>query len=340
MEGNPYWDMLASEFEKDGFEFIRDTPNVFNKAWLESNRKQIQVLHLHYCQLFYATRDGRAKFPRVIKFALNLIYARILGYRLVFTVHQMVPTYWLEPKWVDRIGHFIVIRLSERVIVHCLEAKRLLTQTYGRRKAIYVVDHPNYVNAYQNNVSQEQARRILNLSEEGLFIFTFLGSIRPNKGIDNLIRAFRNLKDKRYRLVIAGALNKPASYGQYLQALGGADRRISFHFKYIPNDEIQNYLNAADVVVLPFNKILTSGSAILAMSFGKPVIAPRIGCLPELIGPDAGWLFEQGDVESLMTVMKKAVSTDLKQAGENAYKKVMPFSIESICRQMQNAYWD
>ncbi len=340
MAGNPYWDMLVSGFEKVGIEFIADTPNVLNKKWLDSNRKRIHVIHLHYCQLFYTTQEGRAKFSSVLRLASHLIHARMLGYRVVFTVHQLEPTYWLEPEWVDRFGHYVIIRLSERVIVHCQEAKRLMKRMYGRKKAIYVIGHPNYINKYINVVTKEQARKILNLSEEGLFVFTFLGGIRPNKGIDYLIRAFRNLKDKRYRLVIAGALNKPANYGQYLQALRGADSRISFHLKYVPDDEIQNYLNAADVVVLPFARILTSGSAILAMSFGRPVIAPCMGCLPELIETGAGWLFEPGNVESLTAVMKEAASIDLLQMGENAIKKVTPFSLESICKQMENVYFD
>ena len=42
-------------------------------------------------------------------------------------------------------------------------------------------------------------------------------------------------------------------------------------------------MNASDVVVLPFRDILTSDSAILAMSFGKPVITPAIGCTLDIL---------------------------------------------------------
>ncbi|MEZ4597387.1 MAG: glycosyltransferase [Chloroflexota bacterium] len=48
----------------------------------------------------------------------------------------------------------------------------------------------------------------------------------------------------------------------------------------VPDDRMQVFLRAADVMVLPYRDVLTSGSAILAMTFGLPVVAPRIGCLP------------------------------------------------------------
>ena len=48
--------------------------------------------------------------------------------------------------------------------------------------------------------------------------------------------------------------------------------------RYIPDAELQVWLRAADVVVLPFRDILTSGSAILALSFGRAVVAPALGC--------------------------------------------------------------
>jgi glycosyltransferase involved in cell wall biosynthesis len=80
-----------------------------------------------------------------------------------------------------------------------------------------------------------------------------------------------------------------------------------------------------DVVVLPFTKILTSASTVLAMSFHKPVIIPNMGCLPELIWDGGGWLFESGSVEDLIAAMQKAIQSReaLPEIGEQAFQQVI-----------------
>ena len=56
---------------------------------------------------------------------------------------------------------------------------------------------------------------------------------------------------------------------------------------FVPDGEVQHYLLAADAVVLPFKEILTSGSAMLALSFGRPVVAPH-GWVTLLISSESG----------------------------------------------------
>ena len=92
------------------------------------------------------------------------------------------------------------------------------------------------------------------------------------------------------RLLIAGRPRGGASTTR-LAAAAAADRRIRLPLRFVPDDELQVWLRAADVVVLPFRDILTSGSAILALSFGRPVVAPALGCLPETV-PTAGVLYD------------------------------------------------
>ena len=81
-----------------------------------------------------------------------------------------------------------------------------------------------------------------------------------------------------------------------LRAVAAGDERIRIHAsRYFPADQFQYFLNAVDVVVLPFTAVLTSGSAIQALGFGKPLIVPRLGCLPELVSGGAGLLYDPAD---------------------------------------------
>jgi glycosyltransferase involved in cell wall biosynthesis len=339
MSSNPYWPVLASALENSGVHFDHDTPTTFNWRWLLDNRDRIEVLHLHYCQPFYQSGKGQTRLVKVLRFAIYMLLARSLGFRTVFTLHNLDPTYRLQPDWMDYLGHLIAVNFSERVIVHCKNALRLLAKRYGRRTRIFIVDHPNFIGWYPNTISKEDARKQLNLSIDSK-VYSFFGGVRPNKGIELLIHAFRQLKDESFRLVIAGKKFPPDSYSENLQKMAKRDSRISFHQEHIPDDEIQVFMNATDVVVLPFAWILTSSSAYLAMSFGRPLIVPDMGCLPELVDPDVGWLFEPNNPDSLAKTMQTAVTSDLIQIGQRALNKVSTYSPERFAMQTKRVYWD
>jgi len=339
MSGNPYWTVLADSLQKFGVKFYYNTPNAFTLQWLLQHRKQVGILHLHYCQQFYTVYKGRTHLPSVLRFAFHLLMARVLGFRTVFTLHNLEPTYQLQPVWLDYLGHWFAVNLTDRVIVHCEEARNLLAQHYKRRRQTFIVDHPNCINWYPNTISKENAREALNFSNN-LFMFVFFGGVRPNKGIETLIQAFLSRKEENFRLVIAGKIFPPESYSHSLQELAKEDDRIIFHLRHIPDNEIQIFMNAADVVVLPFTRILTSSSAHLAMSFSRPVILPRMGCLAELVEADAGWLFEPNNADSLAMAMKLASVSNLNQMGQRAFQKISSYTSEHFAEQTIHAYWN
>jgi len=339
LAGNPYWPILAAELEKKGINFDHQSPATFNLRWLVKNRMRIKILNLHFIQQFYKSSTTLRKLVKLCIFTSNMLIARILGYRTIFTLHNLEPTYEVKPAWVDYTGHWIAANLSQRVIVYCKEARRLLKARYGRSKDIYFVDHPNLIDYYPNMISKENARNWLSLPSNA-FVFAFVGGIRPNKGVELLIQAFRNLSNPNYRLIIAGGVFPPESYALSLKDLAVGDDRISFKFQRILDEDFQIYLNAANVVVLPFSKILTSGTANLAMSFGCPVIAPVVGCLPELIEPDLGWVFEQGNVDSLGKVMELAANSAVDQIGKRAFEKILDCSPDRFVLQTMKAYYD
>jgi len=88
--------------------------------------------------------------------------------------------------------------------------------------------------------------------------------------------------------------------------------RFVHHF--IDDAELQFFIRAADAVVLPFRDVLTSGSAILALSFGRPVVAPRIGNLVEIVNEEMGILYAVEDQNGLVNGMRSALSRRFDQA--------------------------
>jgi len=155
LAGNPYWPILALELEKEGYYFDHASPASFGLKWLINNRTQIKIINLHFVQQFYKSSNTIRKLVKLTVFGLNMLVARLLDYRTIFTLHNLEPTYDVKPLWVDYLGHWIAANLSDRVIVYCEEARRLLKMKYGRNRNIYYVDHPNLIDYYPNNVSKE-----------------------------------------------------------------------------------------------------------------------------------------------------------------------------------------
>ena len=333
---NPYWSALRSGLIEAGLSFETDVSQ-FGRRWLAAKRSSVDVLHFHYVQQFYAYEGTKASLRWVLRFASNLLLARAWGYRTVFTLHNLSPTYPLHPAWVDYWGHWVAANLSHSVIVHCDYARRALAERLGRRKHVYLVSHPHLIGVYPNEVTRKEARQHLGFSTKQM-VYVFFGGIRPNKGIERLMDVFSRLPDCDLRLLIAGKPWPPPEYIELLKDRSDQDDRIRITAEHIPDERVQIYLNAADAVVLPFASILTSSSTILALSFGRPVVVPSMGCLPELVTQDIGLLYEPNDPESLACALEACRRLDLEGMGQHALDKVRTFSWQQMAAQTLDAY--
>jgi beta-1,4-mannosyltransferase len=337
MSGNPYWPRLKTALQERGVDFDEAFSSAFSARSLWANRRSLRVLHFHFVQQFYAYEAAYARTRWVLRFARNILLARALGYRTVYTLHDLKPAFPLRPTWADYLGHWVAANLTDSVIVHCNEARKLLSKRFGRRRNVHVIPHAHYNGVYPNTVTREEARARLDLAPDHKVI-AFIGGLRPNKGIETLIEAFRALPDKHLRLLIAGKPWPPREYAQHLMEASALDDRIQVRAALIPDEEMQLFLNACDVVALPFKDILTSGSAILSMSFGRAVVAPAVGCLPELITPDAGFLYDPHAPGSLEKSLRQCVVADLQGMGERARKRVERATWDTMAHQTLAAY--
>jgi glycosyltransferase involved in cell wall biosynthesis len=117
------------------------------------------------------------------------------------------------------------------------------------------------------------------------------------------------------------------------------DPRILVHAAhFFPNEEFQLYLNAADVAVFPFLEIMTSGSVIMALSFGRPVVAPAKGCLPELLDEELGIVYAPGQAGALGLAMEAIRERDLAACGRAAFRRARSLSWGPIARLTLEAY--
>ena len=129
-------------------------------------------------------------------------------------------------------------------------------------KPLFIIPHGHYRGAYPASLSRDQARRALGLRADE-FVAVFLGLIRAYKGVPQLIRCFKAAQLTDARLLVAG---KPLNtiIARELKELAEPDTSIELFLDFIDQNDIQKFLRAADLVILPYEEISNLGSAILA----------------------------------------------------------------------------
>jgi glycosyltransferase involved in cell wall biosynthesis len=182
------------------------------------------------------------------------------------------------------------------------------------QKAVHVVPHPSYSDAYGAGRPRCVVRTELGVAVTST-VFLCFGSLRAYKNVDVVLDAFAALADQDVVLMIAG-LPHDAKIGQRVRAAAAADPRIKARLELIPSADVADLFAAADVAVLPRDDGGTSGALILALDMGVPVITAKLPANEAITrGETAGWLFSPGDSISLQHYLAVA-ATDRKALQE------------------------
>jgi beta-1,4-mannosyltransferase len=239
------------------------------------------ILHLHWpdARLKAPTRSGAIK--QLIAQHLQIHGARRRGIKVVWTAHNLDSHEGVYPA-LEALFWRLFLRQVDAVISLSNYAEEQALERFPHlvRKKRFVIPHGHYREVYPNTICRGEARRKLGLPDDA-FVLAFVGLIRSYKNVPHLLRTFRRMRNPEACLVVAGSVEWPESE-DHLRSIARSDSRIRFAPGFVPEDELQTYFNAADLVVLPFREILNSGSALLALSFNRPVLAPAQGSISEL----------------------------------------------------------
>jgi glycosyltransferase involved in cell wall biosynthesis len=140
------------------------------------------------------------------------------------------------------------------------------------------------------------------LEKRGRLELLFFGFIRPYKGLDVLIEALGRLQDERVYLTVVGEPWGDVSEIQRAAAESGI--KAEFHLEYKSDEEVADYFDRADFVVLPYRKATGSAVASVAHHYHKPLLASRVGGLPDVVVDGVtGILFPANDADALSQVI-------------------------------------
>ena len=236
-----------------------------------------RILHLHFFDELTQRPSERQTATRSLLFLALLALLRLRGVRLIWTAHNLEPHELYHPTW-GFLVYRLVARWADAIIAH--------------------------------------SRAALGLPAAGPVLLN-IGALRPYKNIEGLIDAFAALPEPtRGTLLVAGSA-KSSAYAEQLRRRAAMVPGVQLRAEFIPDSELPAYLAAADVVVLPYRKMLTSAMLLCALSYERPVIAPAFGPVRELLCEgQTGFLFTPGDDDALRAALERALAhPDLAEVG-------------------------
>jgi len=196
----------------------------------------------------------------------------------------------------------------DAVIAHSEHGARRLREQAGVDPArIRVIHHGAF--DYLTRLPEEKPLAPELEGAEGPVIL-FFGLLRPYKGIDTLLEAFREVGDAELWIV-----GNPRMDVEPLRRLADeVGGRVRFLTRFIEDAEIPAIMRRADVVALPYRDVEHSGVLYAALAFGKPLVLSAVGGFPEVAAQGAARLVPPEDPAALAVALAELVGSEAARA--------------------------
>jgi glycosyltransferase involved in cell wall biosynthesis len=339
-EQNPYLVVTKRNLEQLGAKVtvVRD----LDGAELLSLAPRYDVLHIFNIKEYqspFSSPEPMLQLRHFSRRVRSLWMARRLGLKLFWTLYNE-PKGNYSSEWLERFGRKWMFYQADRIICPSRNTRSLLRERYPdlpEEKVIHIPHH-NFGNYFPRQVRKSQARAHLGIAEHGK-VFICFGGVHPYKGLTDVIPLFGRHPLSDHTLIVAGSPSNK-HYAATIEGLCAQYDNVHAFLRYIPSDEVQYYMQAADIFVMPYKDILNSGSTMLALSFSKPVVAPSIGMIPEVLNSSCSVLFEHSGSQALREAMIKALDLNLERSSNEARRISDSYSAERMTRRLVNAYLD
>lgn len=247
-------------------------------SWKSAILGRYDVFHAHWPELTIRGKSPMRRFMRRRYMDVFLLRARLLRTPIVRHLHNVEPH-----ESGDAAERRSLRRFDRATDLYIRLNPTTLPPT---NRPVVTALHGHYRDAYARHPFPEP--------ETGRLLY--FGIIRPYKGVDALATAFSAIDDPALRLRIVGS----PSVGQrpIIEAHCARDARITSMLRYVTDAELVDEVGRAEMVILPYQEMHNSGAILVAMSLGRPVLAPRTpsnSALSDEVG--SGWVLEyDGDL--------------------------------------------
>jgi glycosyltransferase involved in cell wall biosynthesis len=310
---NPYQSLLYGEMQRLGVQVsyigeltASQTLNLLLLP-LEVGARRVagaRLIHLHW--VFAFTLPGARRFPVIRRvthlwFLVWLRTCRMLGMHLVWTAHNVLPH---ASVFADDVSaRQALVEASDLVLAHSKTTLAELAALGAVARRSAVIQHGPIA------PTMSEASLRTPGAGGGPRRFLFFGRVQEYKGVDELLAAFLAMPDDvAAHLTIAGQCDDPRLRSRLCAIARRGGASVLLRLERVPEEEVAQLLVAADVVVLPFRRVTTSGSAMLALCHGRPLIVPDLPGLADL--PDQAVFRYDGEVPQLIAVLIRAARAD------------------------------
>jgi glycosyltransferase involved in cell wall biosynthesis len=213
----------------------------------------------------------------------------MLKRKIILTVHDPFPHTGLDTR---------IVRLRRKVAFRCVphfiilnKAQREKFLSFYHLPSSAVIDSRLSCYTYLNMVEQDMTT----VPEQKYILFA--GKISKYKGVEYLLEAMKKAHDTfpDIKLVVAGGGKYHFDISEY-----AALPYIDIRNRFIPDEELVALMNKTQFMVCPYTDATQSGVIMSSFTFGTPVIATRVGGLPEMLGNGKyGMLVKEKDTDAL-----------------------------------------
>jgi len=273
-----------------------------------------------------------------------LLLAKLKNIKIVISVHNILPHE--RGKFLllfDNIANKLVFPFANKFIVHNNRNKDSLIDFYNiDENKISVITHGVFDLIKKRDLTQSEAKKHLKLPIDKK-ILLFFGYIRRYKGIDVLINAFTNLlteMDDIFLLIVGQPIGENWEKYEKLIKENNIKDVVRVDLGFAPEDEIEYYFSAADIVVLPYTYLDTHGGVgALALTFKKPLVVSDVGGLPEYVDDEKA-IVKPNDVEDLSHKLKNILQDDklITKLSKDSANRARNLTWDDIAKKTIEAY--
>lgn len=311
-DGPPYQELLYRDIEAVGVR-VRyatgptpsQTLNIFLSplVLIWCRFRGYNILHIHWVFQFSLPWARQHRWALKLMewwFGLYLRTARSLGYKIVWTAHDLLPH---ERIFEDnRRARDLLLSVASRVIA-LSEATADELRALGARH-VSVIPIGSYADPYPVTLTTKEARASFGFDDDDVVV-SLIGRVEPYKGADLLLRATALLPTtSKIKVLLAGSCPDGQYRDELTRLANEAGGRVVVNFRWVPDDDLARYLQATDIAVFPFREISNSGSILLAQSFARPVIIPKFSVLSDIPGDTA--IRVDAGIDSLVAALQRA----------------------------------
>jgi beta-1,4-mannosyltransferase len=270
-KGVPYQRLLAEHLTAYGVEvvFMQDYRRAF-PLYRGLRNSGTDIVHIHWPEAYWPVRGNLIDYCRLWRYPIDLHLAHC-RHAIAYTLHNLWPHNSSPNKPGIKTAVRATLKTANVIFAHSQSAADEAVSLFDVDPAKFVIiPHGDLSPDLGPPQSPTQAREQLHLDSRPIAVV--FGRIEPYKGIENLIIWWKQNKPQA-RLFILGEATP--EYAQSLTTLADSSPDITFAFRRIGDAELGLWLSAANCVLFNYLRILTSGAASLARSWGTPILLPE-----------------------------------------------------------------